>query len=55
MTLAADVGMTVCVSGLSNPDFRRPWPAAGNAPRQRLLPVFESVLAPSRMAQPIRS
>jgi DNA repair photolyase len=43
MALAADLGITVKVSGVSNPDFRpgHPAPEATARPRQRLLPAFE--------------
>jgi DNA repair photolyase len=40
MALAAGFGITVSVSGVSNPDFRAQ-PAADDRPRQRLLPYFE--------------
>ena len=41
MALAADMGMTVSVSGLSNPDFQTPRrQEAAPAARQRLLPNF---------------
>jgi DNA repair photolyase len=41
MALATDYGITVRVSSLCNPDFRRaPRPGAECAPRQRLLPHF---------------
>jgi len=42
MALAADLGITVKVSGISNPDFRTSRASDSEArPRQRLLPTFE--------------
>jgi DNA repair photolyase len=41
MALAADFGITVCVSRAGNPDFR-PGQRPETQPRQRLLPLFEA-------------
>jgi hypothetical protein len=51
MALAADLGMTVSVSSLTNPDFRLAGPAANDIPRQRPLPSFEDVFAPRGLAR----
>jgi DNA repair photolyase len=40
MSLASEMGITVAVSGVTNPDFRAP-PRSSSRPRQRLLPHFE--------------
>lgn len=48
MALASRHGITVTVSGLTNPDFRAPPPAPDPPPQQRLLPQFAGSELPAR-------
>jgi hypothetical protein len=51
MALGAELGITVRVSGITNPDFRTPRPAEPEAePRQRLLPHFEETFRQATQA-----
>jgi DNA repair photolyase len=53
MALAAEVGITVRVSGMTNPDFRAPPPAQPTAADpQRMLPPFEETFCQGRRLQP---
>jgi DNA repair photolyase len=53
MALGADLGITVRVNGITNPDFRPPRPPEAVAgPRQRLLPHFEETFQNMRRRDP---